>query len=202
MMNHMLNERSLNLADTQAADSAAQLDAAFRRALGRLLPELTVRAQRLTREHALADDVVQDTCERALKFRAQYQQGTNLRAWLHQILFSVFVTRYRKTTRERNALRKMCVDPVAWSCESRFAAPDQTLPLPPVIAAVFAGIPCVFRDAVAKVDLEDWSYQDAADQLHVPVGTVMSRLHRGRKLLRERLVNEASTTSSRMSAAA
>jgi RNA polymerase sigma-70 factor, ECF subfamily len=202
MMNHLHHELSLNHADSQTADAAANLDAAFRRALGRLLPELTVRALRLTREHALADDVVQDTCERALKFRAQYQEGTNLRAWLHQILFSVFVTRYRKTTRERNALRKMCVDPVAWSCESRFAAPDQSLPLPPVIADVMASIPCAFREAVAKVDLENWSYQDAADQLQVPVGTVMSRLHRGRKLLRERLANEAPTASGRMSAAA
>ena len=78
-----------------------------------------------------ADDIVQDTIERALKFSAQYERGTNLRAWVYQILFSVFVTRYRRTRREKNALRVLGSDPCAWTLPSPFAAPEQAASLTP-----------------------------------------------------------------------
>ena len=67
---------------------------------------------RLAGDPTLADDIVQDTIERALKFAEQYERGTNLRAWVYQILFSVFVTRYRRTRREKNALRALASDPL------------------------------------------------------------------------------------------
>lgn len=83
-----------------------------RAGLVQLLPELRARALRLCRESAAADDAVQDAFERALRFADQYEQGTNLRAWALQILFSVFVTRWRRSRRERTALEGLSVDPV------------------------------------------------------------------------------------------
>ena len=72
-----------------------------------LIPELRARAMRLCSDRAAAEDIVQDTVERAIRFEDQYQRGTNLRAWAFQILFSVFVTRWRRRRRERNALENL-----------------------------------------------------------------------------------------------
>jgi DNA-directed RNA polymerase specialized sigma24 family protein len=104
---------------------------AFQAGLIALVPELRSRALRLAQGPALADDLVQDTMERALRFADQYERGTNLRAWVQQILFSVFVTRYRRARRERNALRALAVDPCAWTHPERFAAPDASAALTP-----------------------------------------------------------------------
>lgn len=178
-----------------AKSKAALVEMSFRDSLARLLPELGARALRLAGSASAADDLVQDTCERALRFEGQYERGTNLRAWLHQILFSVFVTRYRKTTRERNALRKMGIDPSAWSCEDRFVRPEAALTLTASVERMLETLPLNFREAIAKVDLDQKSYGDAAAELDVPVGTVMSRLHRGRKLLASMLACEGPMTA-------
>jgi RNA polymerase sigma-70 factor (ECF subfamily) len=147
-----------------------------------LIPELRGRALRLAGNMAGAEDLVQDTIERALKFGAQYELGTNLRAWAFQILFSVFVTRYRRTRRERNALRVLANDPCAWT------QPDARPLNPDLMRGArrkLNELPTGFRQVVELVDLEERSYREAADTLGVPVGTVMSRLHRGRKMLAE-----------------
>ncbi len=149
-----------------------------------LLPELRARALRLCRDRATADDVVQDALERALRFDHQYERGTNLRAWANQILFSVFVTRWRRRRRERKALERLGRDPHAWTLPAPFAAPDAGPgALSSAARRTLDALPDGFRDAVVLVDLEDMSYRAAALELGVPVGTVMSRLHRGRKLL-------------------
>jgi RNA polymerase sigma-70 factor (ECF subfamily) len=163
----------------------------FRRGLTALLPELRTRALRLARQEALADDLVQDTVERAMRFAAQYERGSNLRAWLQQILFSVFVTRYRKTRRERNALARMVDDPSAWTGRDPFAAEGANQSLTQTTAAKLQALPEGFRSVITMVDIESRSYRDAAGALRVPVGTVMSRLHRGRKMLAEMLQQEA-----------
>jgi RNA polymerase sigma-70 factor, ECF subfamily len=161
--------------------------ASFQRGLVELMPELRGRACRLTGEPSAAEDVVQDTLERALKFVAQYERGTNLRAWVYQILFSVFITRYRRSRRERNALRALTLDPCAWTMPERFAPPDATTPLSPTTQGKLDALPETFRAVLKLVDLDDLSYREAATELGVPVGTVMSRLHRGRKLLASQL---------------
>lgn len=151
-----------------------------------LMPELRSRALRLSGNPAQADDLVQDTIERALKFQAQYERGTNLRAWALSILFSVFVTRYRQKRREKNALRELTFDPNAWT-QPEQERTDARVSLTRQTAARLDTLPAGFREAIVMVDLEERSYRDAAQALGVPVGTVMSRLHRGRKLLKERL---------------
>ena len=159
----------------------------LRAGLVRLVPELRARAGRLSGDRTLADDLVQDTIERALKFADQYERGTNLRAWAYQILFSVFVTRYRRTRRERNALKHLGGDPYAWTVPSAFKAPDATAPLLPSTQAQLDSLPDGFRAVLVLVDLEERSYREAATALGVPVGTVMSRLHRGRRLLADKM---------------
>jgi RNA polymerase sigma-70 factor, ECF subfamily len=164
--------------------------------LTQLLPDLRGRAMRLAANRAQADDLVQDTVERALRFAAQYEQGTNLRAWAYQILFSVFVTRYRRQRRERKALRWLATDPCAWTQPSRFAPPDACGGLTPSTKEAMKTLPEGFRAVVMLVDLGQRSYREAANELGLPVGTVMSRLHRGRKLLASCLSQSPAVASS------
>lgn len=159
----------------------------LRRGLVEMMPELRARAVRLAADRATADDLVQDTIERALRFAEQYERGTNLRAWAYQILFSVFVTRYRRCRRERNALKVLAADPCAWTMPERFAAPDASAALTPSTQEQLDALPQGFRTVLTMVDLEQRSYREAATALGVPVGTVMSRLHRGRKMLASRM---------------
>lgn len=165
--------------------------AGMEKGLVELVPELRGRACRLAGDLCTADDIVQDTIERALKFSGQYERGTNLRAWVYQILFSVFVTRYRRSRRERSALAHLAADPLAWTVPERFAAPDATIDLSPRARAELDALPESFRKVVVLVDLDELSYREAANQLGVPVGTVMSRLHRGRKMLATQLERAA-----------
>jgi RNA polymerase sigma-70 factor (ECF subfamily) len=131
-----------------------------------------------------AEDLVQDAVERALRFEGQYEPGTNLRAWAQQVLFSVFVTRWRRRRRERSALERLSNDPEAWTVPGDSPAPDaRDSALMRTARRKVAALPDGFRDVVVLVDLEQRSYLEAACDLGVPVGTVMSRLHRGRKLL-------------------
>lgn len=156
----------------------------LRKALVSMAPELYSRAFRMSRSTVTAQDLVQDTVERALRFEAQYRPGTNIKAWVHQILFSVFITKCRRNRRERKALDVLYSDPNAWT-----AAPavNEVTSLSPSTLKALDSIPSVYRDVVVMVDIEEISYKDAADKLEVPVGTVMSRLHRGRRMLADAL---------------
>jgi RNA polymerase sigma-70 factor (ECF subfamily) len=163
----------------------------FELGLVALLPELRGRACRLCGDPATSDDLAQDTIERALKFEAQYERGTNLRAWAYQILFSVFITRYRRVRRDKNALRSLASDPCAWTMPERFVAPDAAVSLTPKTRSTLEALPEAFRVVLQMVDLDELTYREAANELGVPVGTVMSRLHRGRKLLATQLQEAA-----------
>jgi RNA polymerase sigma-70 factor (ECF subfamily) len=159
-------------------------DDELRAALAALLPDLRARAFRLSGNAAAADDIAQDALERALRFRSQYERGTNLRAWALQIVFSVFVTRWRRRRRERAALEQLASDPCAWTVPSPFAPPDAgSRALSQTTVRTLDALPEGFRAVIVLVDLERLTYRDAAKALGLPVGTVMSRLHRGRKLL-------------------
>ena len=171
------------LAPTANAKTKSPLPAAateLRDGLVKLQPELFGRAMRMTRSRELAEDLVQDTVERAIRFQDQYKPDTNLRAWVHQILFSVFVTRCRRSRLERNALANLSTDPCSWTTPDH--APEMAELSPPVKRALDE-LPAGFRKAVVLVDIEEMSYKAAAKELRVPVGTVMSRLHRGRRAL-------------------
>lgn len=156
-----------------------------RAGLAALRPKLYARALRLTRSPAHAEDVVQETMLRALRFEGQFREGTNLSAWVGQVLMSVFLTQCRRKKRERKALDNLTHDPCAWLKKDSEKTKLKSLTKRP--AQALEGLPEGYRNAVKLVDLEDLSYREAAERLDVPVGTIMSRLHRGRKLLAAQL---------------
>jgi len=162
-----------------------------RRGLVDLVPELRARALRLSGDSVAASDIAQDTLERALRFAHRYEPDSNLRAWTFQILFNVFVTRWRRGRRERRIVERLSSDPSAWPWPDEPSPPDAGPgSLLPSARRMLDALPDVFRTAVSLVDLERRSYREAAVQLGIPVGTVMSRLHRGRKLLAAQLIDE------------
>jgi RNA polymerase sigma-70 factor (ECF subfamily) len=171
------------LTPATAGDSTDEV----RRGLPALRGELYTRALRLTRCPSRADDVVQEAMVRALRFSSQFRSGTNLRAWVGQVLVSVFLTQCRRNKRERKALDNLLRDPCAWLKQDG-PATFQTLSRRP--ASALAALPDTYRTAVQLVDLNEMSYREAAERLNVPVGTIMSRLHRGRKMLAAQLVDE------------
>ncbi len=148
------------------------------------MPELSRTALRLARSHALADDLVQEALTRAWQSRASFKPGTNARAWMHRILFNTYINHYRKKKRERLALDQMRTAGHRSTHQVHDGFSDE-------VAAALESLQPEFREAVELVDLEELSYRAAAARLDCPVGTVMSRLHRGRKRLRGALENYA-----------
>ncbi|MEM7434568.1 MAG: sigma-70 family RNA polymerase sigma factor [Myxococcota bacterium] len=144
------------------------------------VPELSRTALRLARGGALADDLVQETLARAWQSRASFQPGTNARAWTHRILFNTYVNHYRKKKRERQALDEIRGFPRTPARQAHEGYGDEVL-------RALRTLQPEFREAVELVDVAELSYQDAARELACPIGTVMSRLHRGRKRLRHAL---------------
>lgn len=165
-------------------DGFRTIPSELRSELPALRRELMARALRFVRSAASAEDIVQETMARALRFEEQYQPGTNLRAWLGQILRSVFLTQCRRDRRELRALGALERDPCSWL---QSEPPPPTMALSPRPACALASLAPGYRAVIHLVDVEGLSYREAADELRIPVGTVMSRLHRGRRLLAERL---------------
>lgn len=152
----------------------------FAGAVALVLPLLRARATRLTRSQVEAEDLLQETVLRALRFESTFEQGTNLRAWMHQILESVFISGCRRRTRERSALARFAQDPTL----SVSSSPEPVLRLvSDRLDVALRSLPNKFREVVELVDLGDHTYREAADELRVPVGTVMSRLFRARRML-------------------
>jgi len=167
-------------------------------AIGQLNALLGV-ASRLTRNPADAQDLVQDTLLKAMRARDQFEAGTNMRAWLLRILTNTFINRYRRGGLERSVLDGPDADPLAdgWisasTMESMRDPESQALRpmLEQEIKRILDELPEEFRLAVVLSDVEELSYKEIADIMGCPIGTVMSRLHRGRRLLKGRLYEHA-----------
>jgi RNA polymerase sigma-70 factor (ECF subfamily) len=147
------------------------------------LDELYRVARRVTAGAAEAEDLVQDTCLRAWQSYPRFERGTNCRAWLFTILFRALGARRRDLGRELALFDREALD------IARVPAPGTIEPAatPHQIERAFATLPIAFTSVILLVDVEGLTYKEVAAVLDVPVGTVMSRLHRGRRLLRERL---------------
>ena len=158
------------------------------------MPSLYSAAMRLTRNRADAEDLVQETYLRAYRGYAGFEEGTNLKAWLYRILTNTFINSYRKKQREPQTVSDDEIED--WYLYSKMteqgaepsaeASVIESLPDEDVQEALSA-LPDQFRIAVLLADVEGFSYKEIADITGVPIGTVMSRLHRGRKALEKRL---------------
>jgi RNA polymerase sigma-70 factor (ECF subfamily) len=157
-------------------------------------------ARRLTGSTAAAEDLVQDAYVRAFRSWEQYTRGTNLRAWLLRIVHNLAVDAGRKRQRTPQMEPVEESDYYLYQRMGGTATPEEAdtvverLSQGGVVSAL-AALPQPYRDAVVLVDLADFSYQDAADILDVPIGTIMSRLHRGRRMLKTELAQTIDDTA-------
>jgi len=156
-------------------------------------------ACRLTRNPTEAEDLVQDALVKAIRARDQFNTGTNLKAWMFRILTNTFINKYRRGGLEKSVLEGPDADPLAdgWVSAStmrQLREPEQ-IALRPIVAGevgkALDALPAEFKLAVVLCDVEEFSYEEIADIMQCPIGTVMSRLHRGRKLLQKSLYSHA-----------
>jgi RNA polymerase sigma-70 factor (ECF subfamily) len=166
----------------------------FERAALPHLDAVYTAALRLTRNPDDAEDLLQETILRAYRFFHQFTEGTNCRAWLLAILYNNFRNAWRRGAREQPATSNEEFDR---EVEAQSLQSDQTGTNPEdliggrmvgsQIEAALGGIPIEFREALLLVDAQELNYQEAADVLRVPLGTIKSRVSRGRALMREAL---------------
>jgi len=157
-------------------------------------------ARRLVGSREEAEDLMQETYARAFRSWQQYQPGTNLRAWLLRILTNLNIDRGRRVQRSPG------IEPLEEGDYFLYNRLESTLPdenpdeervierlSQNAVVEALAEVPHDFRDAIVLVDIGEFSYADAAQILDIPVGTVMSRLHRGRRILKRVLAEKAVT---------
>jgi RNA polymerase sigma-70 factor (ECF subfamily) len=176
--------------------------AQFEGLVGPWLDALYSGALRLTRNERDAEDLVQDTVMRAYRFFDKFEAGTNFRAWLFKILTNTFINNYRRNVKERSLSEeseRQSVEAHFFSADTTDASQNpeeyllQRVMAEDVLAAIDA-LPIDFRMVVILADLQEFSYKEISDILDVPVGTVMSRLFRGRRQLEAALRAEETAT--------
>jgi len=186
--------------DDTTPDKPADVRALFEEQALQYMDQLYAAAMRMTRNPADAADLVQETYVKAYQAFGQFQQGTNLKAWLYRIQTNTFINIYRKN--QRNPYQGTIDDLEDWqlggaesitqSTSTRSAEAEAIDHLPDnAVKEALQAVPEDFRMAVYYADVEGFSYQEIADIMKTPVGTVMSRLHRGRRMLRDLLADYA-----------
>lgn len=189
-------------AETSKPDASAERARARTEFEEQALPfmdQLYGAAMRMTRNPADAADLVQETFVKALASWATFTQGTNLKAWLYRILTNTYINLYRKRQREpyQGTIDELedwqlggAESTTATSSRSAEAEAIDRMPAS-VVKNALQTIPEDFRMAVYLADVEGFAYQEIADIMKTPIGTVMSRLHRGRRMLRDLLAEYA-----------
>jgi RNA polymerase sigma-70 factor, ECF subfamily len=166
---------------------------AFERDALACIDSLYGAALRLTANPADAEDLVQDTYLKAFRSSNQFEPGTNLKAWLFTILRNTFLNRRRRAAKEPIAVESEEIERMAAGLPGDPVTPEQLLLRDTIDAdlqAALDALPEAFREAVWLRDVEEFTYAEMAAMLSVPIGTVMSRISRGRRLLFDRLSAE------------
>ncbi len=163
------------------ADDPVSLETSFEREALPLMRPLYGTAYRLTRNAADAEDLVQETYLRAFKAFGGYTSGTNIRAWLFTILYRVRTDSLRKRGRSPQTVTLIDEGPGVAPAQDALAQGQEE------VARALEALPEAFRAAVVLRDVQEFSYDEIATILAIPIGTVMSRIHRGRALLRQAL---------------
>ena len=178
------------------AEQADFADAAMQYA-----PQLYSGALRMTRNQADAEDLVQDTYLRAYRSFHTFQEGTNLRAWLFRIMTNAYINRYRAKQRRPQETDLADVEDLYLyrrlgsmeSAAASLSAEDEFLDqfTDDEVKQALEALPENFRLPVLLADVEGFAYKEIAEMLEIPIGTVMSRLHRGRKAMHKALYDYA-----------
>lgn len=175
-------------------ETATQADSSFADEALSHIDTLYRGAVRLTRNPEQAQDLVQDTYVRALRYQHSYERGTNMKAWLFAIMRNLFWDRFRGSRPEDVSLDDLGDFALYDTLKETSAIPESQvldrIAADEVVKAV-EQLPALHREVVLLVDVEGFSYKDAARVLGVPIGTVMSRLHRARQHLQKSLYDYA-----------
>ena len=185
------------MAESEVSVETARRQEQFTEQAMEHMPSLYTAALRMTRNPADAEDLVQETYFKAYRSWNSYQQGTNLKAWLYKILTNTFINTYRAKKRRPEQTELDEVEDLYLyrrlggleAAQQSRSAEDEVMDLftDDNVKAAIEALPENFRLAVLLADVEGFSYKEIADILDIPIGTVMSRLHRGRKQLQKAL---------------